>query len=239
MLKKSLESVVSICLEKGFEFLDIEYSGSRIKHNFRCLKHGEVHPCAPTQIFTGHGLVCCRHKTEIHLDFEKIKDDFLKRGFEFITKKFSGVAGRYEIKCLKHNQTYNVNINNMLHRGDGLRCCQKEKVSGKNSNLYNPKLTEEERAEGRLRRNGIRIWRNNIFKRDNYTCQICLVRGGHLNAHHIFNWKDNLELRVDLNNGITLCKKCHKIFHKKYGVRKNNMQQWLEFKYENDIKIKK
>lgn len=75
-------------------------------------------------------------------------------------------------------------------------------------------------------------WREAVFKRDNYTCQICFKRGGNLEAHHnkrmiviikefIPNIKDfkgyEIKNRLldykplwDLSNGITLCLDCHK-----------------------------
>lgn len=56
-------------------------------------------------------------------------------------------------------------------------------------------------------------WRTAVFKRDNYTCQRCNERGGRLEAHHIHpvrEHKNDLSI-YDVNNGITLCKKCHKL----------------------------
>lgn len=52
-------------------------------------------------------------------------------------------------------------------------------------------------------------WRDSVFKRDNYTCQICDVYGGHLHADHIKSWKHHPELRTDTSNGRTLCVPCH------------------------------
>jgi hypothetical protein len=63
------------------------------------------------------------------------------------------------------------------------------------------------------------IWRKAIFERDNYTCQECGQIGGYLNAHHIKPFSMFPKLRLDMNNGITLCKECHKTKHK--GIRKN------------------
>lgn len=60
-------------------------------------------------------------------------------------------------------------------------------------------------------------WRLKVFKRDNYTCQCCNKIGGELEAHHKIRWVDDVSKRYDLDNGITLCKKCHRKIHKKEG----------------------
>lgn len=62
-------------------------------------------------------------------------------------------------------------------------------------------------------------WRRNVFERDEYTCNKCLKIGGNLEAHHIKSFKDHKDLRYDVDNGITLCKKCHKEIHKKKGIK--------------------
>ena|SRR3990167_8188143 len=56
-----------------------------------------------------------------------------------------------------------------------------------------------------------KLWRNAIFKRDNWTCQKCNQIGGKIQADHIKRWSDYPELVFDLNNGQTLCLKCHRI----------------------------
>jgi len=57
-------------------------------------------------------------------------------------------------------------------------------------------------------------WRSRIFVRDNFTCQTCLKVGGRLNAHHIVPYIKDPNLRICMDNGITLCKECHKLAHK-------------------------
>ena len=73
-------------------------------------------------------------------------------------------------------------------------------------------------------------WRSEVFKRDNYTCHLCNTRGYKLVAHHIKNYSEYLELRVDINNGIKLCEKCHTEFHNKYGYTNNKLSQIKEVK---------
>ena len=61
----------------------------------------------------------------------------------------------------------------------------------------------------------LRLWRESVFARDNWTCQKCKKRGDVLNAHHIKPFADYPELRTSIENGITLCKECHKKIHRK------------------------
>lgn len=57
-----------------------------------------------------------------------------------------------------------------------------------------------------------RNWRNNVIDRDK-KCVKCGTTEG-LEAHHIKHFADYPEMALDLDNGITLCKKCHIQLHK-------------------------
>lgn len=79
-----------------------------------------------------------------------------------------------------------------------------------------------------------KYWKQEVFKRDNYTCQCCGKRGGNLNAHYLYNFSEYKDLRYDVSNGITLCEKCHLInysgsFHAIYGEHNNTPEQVYEF----------
>ena len=74
-----------------------------------------------------------------------------------------------------------------------------------------------------------RLWRKACIERDNFTCQISRQNGGDLEVHHINNFADFPELRLDINNGITMSKELHKLFHKIYGNKNNTREQLEEF----------
>jgi len=58
-------------------------------------------------------------------------------------------------------------------------------------------------------------WRKEVFRLDNFTCQLCFVRGGDLQAHHIYPRSKFPEKMLDIDNGVSLCVKCHsKTFNK-------------------------
>ena len=75
----------------------------------------------------------------------------------------------------------------------------------------------------------MRLWREAVFARDIWTCQKCNIMGEVLNAHHIHNFNDYKELRFAIDNGVTLCEKCHKKFHSINGKKNNTMEQLKEF----------
>jgi hypothetical protein len=101
---------------------------------------------------------------------------------------------------------------------------------GENNPLWNGSLSSKERIKLRALTE-YRHWRKEVYERDNYTCQCCSDNSsGNLNAHHLYSWDKNPEIRFDVNNGITLCKTCHKAFHDLYGYGNNTKEQFEEYK---------
>jgi hypothetical protein len=60
-------------------------------------------------------------------------------------------------------------------------------------------------------------WRRMVRERDGYKCRKCgwtptqKQKFTSLVCHHIRRWADQPTLRFAVGNGITLCKKCHKV----------------------------
>ena len=54
-----------------------------------------------------------------------------------------------------------------------------------------------------------RRWKSEVFKRDNFTCQMCGSKKM-LEAHHIKEKVNFPELEYDVDNGICLCHDCHR-----------------------------
>lgn len=57
-------------------------------------------------------------------------------------------------------------------------------------------------------------WRQDVFLiRDNDTCQNCGDMESVLDVHHIIPISSNPDLALDPDNGVSLCKPCHKRHH--------------------------
>lgn len=77
----------------------------------------------------------------------------------------------------------------------------------------------------RVRNSGkYKRWREQVYERDDYTCQICGVRGGSLHADHIIPFSVDKEKRFDVDNGRALCEECHRQTDT-YGVKALNYER--------------
>lgn len=121
-----------------------------------------------------------------------------------------------------------ISKKSLEHRMKISQCRKRENNMSEDDILWNEFITPIQEKIRKLIE--YKNWRNKIYERDNYICVSCgYDKGKILNAHHnkffckiitenkittIEEAKECQEL-WDINNGITLCKKCHIEIHKK------------------------
>ena len=88
-------------------------------------------------------------------------------------------------------------------------CFFLENAKGETNGNYNHQLKSEDRKKFRLSQ--IAKWSKDVRSRD-VSCIICGSRRK-LVAHHLDSYANNPEKRLDINNGVTLCRECHTDFH--------------------------
>lgn len=173
----------------------------------------------------------CSSKVRDSLKYEFVKGQIEKHeGYKLLSKEYKNGSSKLKISCDK-GHIYETTYDSIRQ---GSKCPICFELYGNRGGLnpnYNPNLTDEEREANKSRHTDkyYRRWYKAVFKRDNYTCCKCNERGVILNAHHIESFGTNIEQRLDINNGVTLCEDCHKDFHKIYGYGNNNSEQYEEW----------
>jgi 5-methylcytosine-specific restriction endonuclease McrA len=124
-----------------------------------------------------------------------------------------GMTGKHfrhseETRRLISEKVQRSKIGMVFHHSPEVRKRISESLGGSKSHLWRGGIT----AQNTKVRNSFvtRLWRESVFKRDDYTCQECGQRGGQLHAHHLKPFSSYPESRFDVENGQTLCVECHK-----------------------------
>lgn len=124
-------------------------------------------------------------------------------------------GGKVKVKCPNCESLFIVKRHKL--KNDNVFCthkCYTEYHLGKNHWNWNGGIS---RKNHRRETKEYKEWRLAVYKKDYWTCQDCNVKQKHPIAHHKKTWNDYPELRYDVNNGVTLCRSCHKKRHTEIG----------------------
>lgn len=95
-----------------------------------------------------------------------------------------------------------------MSRTEATKQKMSEAQSGEKSFRWNPDrsaVTHNRRNDGEYLQ-----WRKKVYLRDNFKCKIADADcSGRIEAHHVLGWAEYVELRYEVNNGITLCQVHH------------------------------
>jgi hypothetical protein len=159
--------------------------------------------------------ITCRRMCEITTYPSRLKNGKGKYCSEACRRKAFGEACRKSISKNRFSERGENHPNYRRHvsleERINLSCkCRKNPIDKKDFKGF----TRDENLKERLRfRETVA---RQVLERDDYTCQMCGVRGVALQVDHIQPWADYVELRFDMANCRTLCQKCHyKITHGK------------------------
>ncbi len=148
------------------------------------------------------GRVCNKCSKSIRYDYEYVRDCFAAAGCELLETEYVNckTSMRFRARC---GHISRIDFDHFLNLKDYSKLC------------YACAGEAVKRGELKAQRQGLemREWRDAVYARDNYTCQLCGIRGGKLNAHHLYSYKGYPQLAYDLSNGVTLCAACHRAFH--------------------------
>jgi len=156
--------------------------------------------------------------TKGHIPWHKGKTDvYSEETLKKMSEKKKGVKGYWSGK-----KRSSADKEKMSKAKQGLYSGNNNPMYGKRGKLapnWKGGISEEKnsiRSSAKMKE-----WRVKVFQRDGYNCRRCGQHGGQLEAHHgCFPVRKLIKTKFEkylyeLQNGITLCKRCHNLIPKK------------------------
>lgn len=150
----------------------------------------------------------CGAKVYKRINFSNRKNHFCSRQHHNLYQK----ENKFELDCVICGKTFYCQPSQVKLRGRKTcsRKCKGElaTIEAKNRILSGQKTKHQTDRYERYSKEA-KKWRVAVFKRDDYTCKACGIRGGYLEAHHILPFAFFPEKRYEIDNGMTMCRECH------------------------------
>lgn len=194
------------CVECGKEFKD--YHRKRADRKFCSAECGYKNKQRKMFIQCEY---CGKEKEVLIYDIKRGKGRFCSKKCsglsraDVISKKFKG-----QHKSEKWKNNISRGLRNSLAFKKYIENFSENQMGDKNPNWKGGITAESSKIRSSP---NFKLWREQIFKRDYYTCVRCMSGNCILHAHHIIPFMVAPEERLELNNGATLCVPCHRWIH--------------------------
>lgn len=256
-LRMDIDTVISIINSKKCKYISGDYKNNNSKLTLQC-ECGNLFLKDLNHF--NRGQTTCSKCSMANLSKSKMRsDEEIQNIIGISNYTFLGrEKGKLKVKCDKGHINY-ITIHGFL-RGNNNSCCKicaNENLKGENH--YNYKGGESEVLD--TLRKSLKQWKFEVLKRDDFKCALT-GKSNDLVVHHLRSFSNilkdcldelNLEMKRKIcefetgeyeklkqlllekhkiDNGITLNKEVHNLFHKIYGKGNNTIYQFSEFKKE-------
>jgi len=227
--KLTIDQAKEVFVNGGCELLEDNYENNHTAMRYRC-SCGNSSKITLSDFKTGKRCKACgvsKVAEKLAYDYSFVSSYFSSAGCILLDKTYTNNHAKLNYICSCGNKS-KITFKSFLN---GNRCkeCSSEKRKGENHHNWNSERTERQRRLGRGADGPIRKWARHVKKRDDNTCVKCGISEEIMVAHHIESYDAKEELRFDVSNGATLCRRCHKSFHMTYGYKNNTKSQFGEF----------
>lgn len=184
-----------------------------------------------------NGVNCKVCSKEKYFETKRHKISYLKKYLKehdvpitLLSTKYKNSHANLKFKCSDCDTVFLKTWNNIRSLKQYCPACGIKSRSGVNHPMYDPTITDEERARDRILTYGGKYmdWCREVHKSCNYTCASCRKQSD-LIAHHLYSYSTHPDLRLEVSNGRTLCRSCHIEFHGAYGYRNNTPDQFYDY----------
>lgn len=253
---ESLFKLVSICKSFG-SVLEGEYTSTAAAHSFLCVC-GVPFKKRPADVLSGNSSPLCSNCSGVYRsrvrrglsgDLQVTKVSELAQSYNvqvlgYHPRGSQGLSSRPTVslrcRCGGEREALVVNLLKEGRTPLCKECSKKDKfprlLRGKDHPLYNHNMTDEERLARNFRRVRDRqgdcwysSWAYEVKRRAEFTCIITGERSNKLASHHLYSWSKFPELRIFIDNGVSIHRDLHNEFHSLYGKGHNTYSQFKEF----------
>jgi hypothetical protein len=252
----SIEVIRQEFKERGYELITEEYINRNLPLKFKCPNHPDKDVSITLDSFRqGRG---CKYCSKYKPTYEEVKQDFLDRGYILLSDTYTNINARLNYKCPKHPDKDLWICLGSLRSGKGCRFCANDKNSGAQNSSWQGGITSLNRylrkkvlnnwkEESRKLANYTCDITGLVYKKlhvhhgdDNFSNirNVILAELGFYKPDRVKDYSEDILNSIvnkflDYHNkhiGIVLCKEAHVLFHKVYGHKNNNYEQYIEFK---------